>query len=221
MAHSTRTKIWKVGGSVLLLLVGLSLFVYSGAYNVAADEPHWPLTHQLLQTIRDRSIASRSAGIALPNLADRDLIALGAEHYREMCTGCHLAPGIDNTEMRAGLYPLPPSLAKISRRPQEQFWIIKHGLKMSGMPAWGTTHDDQAIWGLVAFLRQLPSLDAAEYAALAGASEDSSGEHGDHEQHEAVGPIAPAAAAGSTHVHKDGAVHTHDGAPSNEAKPKP
>ncbi len=220
MAHSPQTKIWKIGGSVLLLLVGLGLFVYSGAYNVAADEPHWPLTHQLLQTIRDRSIASRSAGIALPNLADRDLIALGAEHYREMCTGCHLAPGIDNTEMRAGLYPLPPSLAKTSRRPQEQFWIIKHGLKMSGMPAWGTTHDDQAIWGLVAFLRQLPNLDAAEYAALAGASDDSSGEH---EQHEAVGPIAPAAAAavGSTHVHKDGTVHTHDGAPSNEANPKP
>jgi mono/diheme cytochrome c family protein len=219
MAGFTQTKLWKIGGSVLLLLAGLSLFVYSGAYNVAADEPHWPLTHQLLQKVRDRSIASRSAGIALPNLADKDLIALGAEHYREMCTGCHLAPGIDDTEMRAGLYPLPPSLAKTSRRPQEQFWIIKHGLKMSGMPAWGATHDDEAIWGMVAFLRQLPGLDAAEYAALTGAADGSNHEQGDHQQRKAVGPIAPVAAPNSTHVHQDGAVHTHRGEATSQTKP--
>lgn len=205
----------------MLLLVGLGLFVYAGVYNVAADEPHWSFTQQLLRTVRDRSIASRSTGIALPNLADTALIALGAEHYREMCTGCHLAPGIGSTELRTGLYPLPPSLAKTSRRPQEQFWIIKHGVKMSGMPAWGATHDDEAIWGMVAFLRQLPSLNAAEYAALTGAAEESGHDHGSHEQLEAAGPKEPAAAPSSTHVHRDGRLHTHDSAPGGADQPKP
>ncbi len=84
-----------------------------------------------------------------------------------MCTGCHLAPGVGDNEMRQGLYPQPPNLSQPrDRSPAQLFWIIKHGLKMTGMPAWGVTHDDEAIWGLVAFLQQLPTMDAAAYAAL-------------------------------------------------------
>jgi mono/diheme cytochrome c family protein len=107
--------------------------------------------------------------LTVPDLADRDLIARGAEHYSEMCTGCHLAPGVTTSELRQGLYPVPPNFsAGISRRPAEAFWVIKHGIKMSAMPAWGSTHDDEAIWAIVAFLQQLPTLDANEYSALTG-----------------------------------------------------
>ena len=101
----------------------------------------------MLATIRERSIAARAAGLTVPNLADPALIAFGAEHYAGMCTGCHLAPGVGDTEMRQGLYPKPPNLSeRRDRSPAESFWIIKHGLKMSGMPAWGVSHDDEAIW---------------------------------------------------------------------------
>jgi mono/diheme cytochrome c family protein len=143
---------------------------YSGAYNVAADEPHSSIAARALATIRDRSIAIRAEPLQVPNLANPALIAQGAEHYADMCTGCHLAPGMADSEMRQGLYPKPPNLTqRRARSPAESFWIIKHGIKMSAMPAWGSTHDDQTIWAIVAFLQQLPTLDASEYSALAAA----------------------------------------------------
>jgi mono/diheme cytochrome c family protein len=132
--------------------------VYSGVFNFAADDPHWGITQRLIETARIRSIATHAGDIAVPaNLTDEKLIASGAGEYAEMCTGCHLAPGMKDTEMRTGLYPKPPNLSERGAHPApaHQFWIIKHGLKMTGMPAWGLTHDDERIWSMVAFLQKL------------------------------------------------------------------
>ena len=99
-------------------------------------------------------------------------------HYAAMCGECHLTPDQKDSELRLGLYPKPPDLTKhIKASPSEMFWVIKHGIKMSGMPAWGVTHDDQAIWALVAFVQKLPELSAAQYHAMAGAGHV-------HEHHE-------------------------------------
>lgn len=168
-------------------------FIYSGAYPMAADEPHWPLTVKLIETLRERSIAARTKGIEVPKLDDPQLIAEGAEHYVPMCSGCHLGPGTEDTEIRMGLYPQPPKLAEhahgeshsnmdMSAMAARQFWIIKHGLKMTGMPAWGASHDDKAIWGLVAFLQQLPEMSPGEFASLSEAA--SAGGHGHAGGHE-------------------------------------
>ena len=71
----------------------------------------------------------------------------GAGEYAEMCSGCHLAPGMKRTEISQGLYPRAPELRrKTDLTPAEQFWIVKHGVKMTGMPAWGVTHDDELLW---------------------------------------------------------------------------
>jgi mono/diheme cytochrome c family protein len=165
------------GAAVLAAGVG----AYSGAFNVAADAPHWSATSRVIAFLRDRSIAVRADGQTVPNLADRHLIATGAEHYAEMCTACHLAPGVTNSELRQGLYPPPPDLtAGTSLRPVEAFWVVKHGIKMSGMPAWGRTHDDQTIWAIVAFLQQLPTLDSKEYAALTRAPDTVDHDHDAH-----------------------------------------
>jgi mono/diheme cytochrome c family protein len=143
-----------------VLLAGAFAFVYAGVFNVAADDPHWPLTHRVLELVRDRSIAVRARDIVVPALGDPARIARGAEHYDEMCEDCHGEPGDDDgdEELRAGLYPRPPLFARdgVQRSPAEAFWIVKHGLKMTGMPAWGVTHDDESIWGIVAFLETLP-----------------------------------------------------------------
>jgi hypothetical protein len=116
------------------LMAGLG-FVYSGTFNVAADEPHWGLTHRLIEAMRERSIAARAGGMELPPLDDPALVIMGAGHYAEMCTGCHLAPGMKETEIRAGLYPQPPNLIEhgAHRSAAESFWI-KHGLKMTVCP---------------------------------------------------------------------------------------
>lgn len=168
--------------TAVLLLLGC-VFVLSGLYNMAADQPHSRLVLTLIQTLRDRSIAAHAVGINAPKLDDPALIAEGAEHYAGMCTGCHLAPGKHDSEIRPGLYPRPPNLTeRRGRAPAQDFWIIKHGIKLSAMPAWGTTHDDAAIWGIVAFLQKMPTLSIAEYQELTAHASDEEGESTDSEQ---------------------------------------
>jgi mono/diheme cytochrome c family protein len=214
-------------GVAAMALAVLGASVYFGAFSVAADVPHSGLTSRALALVRDRSIAAGAADLTVPNLADRDLIALGAEHYSAMCTGCHLAPGIETSELRQGLYPAPPDFsAGISLRPAEAFWVIKHGIKMSAMPAWGGTHDDRAIWAMVAFLRQLPTLDAKSYAALTGASDAVDHDHdaGDHDHdhnvalHDAPSNCDPGAPGGTTMDHPSATAHAHIHAASNEQR---
>ena len=192
--------------TALTLLLLAVIGVYSGVFNFAADDPHWGLTQQLIEKARDRSIASHAKDVSVPaNIADPKLIASGAGEFAEMCTGCHLAPGMKDTEMRAGLYPQPPNLtAPAARRPPaEQFWIIKHGLKMTGMPAWGVTHDDERIWSMVAFAQKLPELSPAAYQELIEAGE------GGHHHHEGMDMDADEHDGAAS---EEGADH-HDDAP--------
>lgn len=171
---------------VAVLVLGGVLFVYSGVYDIGADEPHWPATHGFISTLRDRSIAVRSSDLQVPNLSDATLISKGAGQYAAMCVGCHLAPGKENSEIRPGLYPQPPNLAQVRIAPRVAFWAIKHGIKMSAMPAWGATHDDATIWSMVAFLEKLPDLNSAQYkqiVAQAPPDDDMDMGDADHEHH--------------------------------------
>jgi mono/diheme cytochrome c family protein len=150
---------WGLVAGALLVLAAV-VVIYAGLYNIAADVPHTPPVYWLLETIRGRSVAARSRDIVVPkDLDDANRISKGAGQYAEMCSGCHLAPGMKRTEISRGLYPRAPELRhKTDFTPAEQFWIVKHGVKMTGMPAWGVTHDDDLLWDVVAFVRKLPEL---------------------------------------------------------------
>lgn len=163
MKAATKVLAWPA-----VLVVAALLFVYSGFYDVAADEPHWRFTERVLQTLRERSIETRAGDIVPPKLDDPRKVAAGARNYAEMCAMCHLAPGLQDTALRQGLYPRPPRLADHEMDARAAFWIIKHGIKASGMPAWGDSHDDTEIWGLVAFLAQLPTMAPERYRQLTG-----------------------------------------------------
>jgi len=119
-----------------------------------------------------RSVKRRAEGITPSKdfvLTDPATIRIGFNHYREMCIICHGAPGVKPREAHAGLNPQPPLLAaKLVKgmSPAELFWVIKNGIKMTGMPAWGPTHSDDQIWAIVAFVKQLPTLTAADYRAM-------------------------------------------------------
>ena len=176
---------------VVVSLAGATLFIVSGVYNIGADEPHWPLTHRTIEALRDRSIDARAKALAVPPLDDPALVLKGAGEYVAMCTGCHLAPGMDDSEMRQGLYPQPPDLSKMRVAPETAFWVIKHGIKMTAMPAWGQTHDDATIWSMVAFLKKLPDLSPEAYRDLAAEASADDG-HDDHH-----------------HGHHHGAADTH------------
>ena len=150
----------------VIAAVGSVAFIYSGTYNIGADNHHTQLVATALQTLRERSIQVRSANLVLPKLDDEQLVLKGAGQYAAMCTNCHLAPGMKDSEIRPGLYPQPPNLSQTRIDPKEAFWVIKHGIKMSAMPAWGSSHDDDTIWSMVAFLQKLPDLSPAQYKAI-------------------------------------------------------
>ena len=113
--------------------------------------------------------------------------------------------------MGQGLNPSAPDLAKevAELTPAELFWITKNGIKMTGMPAWGVTHDDNSIWPVVAFMRKLPGLDEAEYEqmlnAAAGQGHHAADEVNDDHGH-AEGDETPDS---NVHVHDDGSEHLH------------
>ena len=178
-----------------VLAVGAGAFAYSGLYNIGADDPHTKPVYAFMQTLRMRSIARQAQSLKVPDLTDPELIRQGAGNYAAMCTGCHLAPGMAPTELSKGLYPLPPNLSTADiGDPSHHFWVIKHGVKASGMPAWGKSMQDQYIWGMVAFLQKMPKMDDAQFDALVASSGGHS--HG----------------GGESMPHDDGNADHHDGA---------
>ena len=169
-------------GLVVVVVAIIAAIVALGVYNVAADAPQNPLVVHFIGLVRERSIDVRAAAVEVPPLDRPDMITDGASDYDEMCTGCHLAPGMAENEMRPGLDPKPPLLAR--GKPgdaKEQFWIVKHGIQMTAMPAWGRTHSDEEIWNIVAFLQRLPGLSPQTYRALVAKG----GGHHHHEMGEA------------------------------------
>ena len=145
--------------------------VYFGAVHPGADQPHSTVVHKLIEMARDRGIAVRKRDVSIPPLGDAAQLKSGAGNYAAMCTGCHLAPGMDPTELSQGLYPPPPVLADLGAPdPARAFWVIKHGIKASGMPAWGKSMPDEYIWNMVAFLQQMPKMSPGQYQALVASS---------------------------------------------------
>ena len=171
------------------VLAAAAIVVAGGLYDVAADVEHSALSYQLLETARDRSIAARAADIQVPDLANVQRIRRGAGNYDAMCVGCHLAPGVPETEISRGLYPRPPNLSTAANiDPARAFWVIKHGIKSTGMPAWGKSMEDDYVWDMVALVRELPKMAAERYRAevsSSGGHSHGGGESGEHEhEHE-------------------------------------
>ncbi|WP_454864771.1 c-type cytochrome [Pseudomonas rhizophila] len=203
---------------------------YFGLVNVGADDPHFPAVYAFLSMARDRSIEVRSQDIQVPNLNGEAMIRAGAGNYNSMCIGCHLAPGIAETELSQSLYPAPPNLTKVGvdGNPAATFWVIKHGIKATGMPAWGKSMGDQYIWGMVAFLNELPKLNAEQYRALvasSGGHEHGGGEtqmHNHEGQHESASPdhhASDSSAVNANADHHGDAAGGADHQSSNTAEP--
>jgi mono/diheme cytochrome c family protein len=180
--------LWTVLLTVIVLLALALAFLYSGLFNIAASSPDQGLLRWAVTTAREHSVQRAMRDVQVPPLTDPSLIRTGFLHYRENCVTCHGAPGVEASEIGQGLSPYPPELATSSEEgnPQELFWIVKNGIKMTGMPSFGVTHTDQEIWAIVAFLLKMPKMTPPEYQALAEAAAASGeGHHGEAERHEA------------------------------------
>lgn len=150
-----------------LLSSGFYIYILSGTYDISQLTPHNALTKSIINITTHNSINKRMKDIVVPdNLKDTVMVVLGFKHYNEMCISCHAAPGLNRNEMAEGLYPKPPQLYKHAEEDdaQEFFWIIKNGIKMTSMPAFKPTHNDQEIWAITAFITQkLPNMTPDEY----------------------------------------------------------
>lgn len=187
----------------LIIAIGLA---YSGIVNVGAGLPHSGTVSWFLSTTSSASIKRHSRTIEAPDLNDEPLILAGAGDFDSMCRGCHGAPGKAREAVGLGLYPPAPNLAEAAARlnSAELFWVTKHGIRMTGMPAWGATHADAEIWPVVAFMTKLPDLDADGYSEIV-ASAMGMGHHAPGESHDAMddheAPQSDPAAAGDDHEH--------------------
>jgi len=161
-------KFWKIFFALIVICSLGILFLYSGIYNISALEPHNGLTLWIVSALTDNSIEHNSKDIKVPVLSDSALVKTGFIHYREMCVGCHGAPGIEHDEIAEGLYPSPPDLADAVKdwKPSELFWITKNGIKMTGMPGFGKTHSDDKIWAIVSFIQTLPNMTKEQYESF-------------------------------------------------------
>ena len=152
-------------------------------YDIGADVSHTPPVHWFIEGLRDRSIAMRARDIEIPvDLNDPKRVATGAGLHIEMCGDCHLAPGMEKTEISQGLYPPAAELSRgFAHSPAQEFWMVKHGVKVTAMPAWGSTHGDALMWDIVAFVRKLPAMSPAQYQAAI--KERATGSRRHHEGH--------------------------------------
>ncbi len=154
---------------IIAMLAGASLFIYWGVYNVSALQQHTRPVYWLLDKAMKRSIHQRAEEIRVPPLSDPALIERGFYHFREKCVQCHGAPGIAQDEIGKGLTPIPANLVETAREwtAAEIYWTVKQGVKMTGMPAWKFTYEEEDLWAIVAFIKQLlPKLSPEEYRAM-------------------------------------------------------
>ena len=164
---------WRtVLATVLILVVlgvaGAAVVIWFGWFNVAATREHpGPVYHFLHDAMR-RSIAARADSISVPRLDEPARIDRGFVLFRDHCVQCHGAPGVAPQPFAFGLRPEPPSLYVPARDwpASHLYWIIKYGVKMTAMPAWEYRLGEHDLWNLTAFLKRLPNLSTADYAAL-------------------------------------------------------
>jgi mono/diheme cytochrome c family protein len=153
---------------VLTLCAALAAAVVigGGLYDVASTRQHWQVTHTVLETAMQQSVRWRSRDIAEPPLTDERMVLRGAACFQAKCVQCHGAPGVAQGDIGKSMQPLPGPLidSRHRWRARELYWVTRHGIKMSGMPAWQHRLDDDEIWDIVAFLQRRPDLNAVVYA---------------------------------------------------------
>jgi mono/diheme cytochrome c family protein len=158
-----------IGALAILCVIVAAGFFFGGFYNVAATVDDPPSVKSALAYIRQASIMRHATDAPPSSLDDPAMVQAGARAFSERgCAGCHGAPGVNWAKFSEGLRPYPPDLKELvdQRKPQELFWVIKHGIHMTGMPSFGLIEvPDREIWTIVAFVKKLPSVSEADFKA--------------------------------------------------------
>lgn len=160
---------------ILAVLVGIAalggaFFVYAGIYNPAATAQHTAPVYWLLKVTMRQSVQRLASQIRVPPLSDPSLLLRGGQLYHAHCVQCHGAPGVAPDAFALGMTPVPANLALTAREsqgPAELYWVVRYGIKMSGMPAWEFRLADADLWAVTGFVNTLPRFSPLDYQAAA------------------------------------------------------
>ena len=149
----------------IVVAAGAAAFVYSGVYDIAATDQHTAPVFWLLKATMRRAIEHHAREVHVPPLADPAVIAKGRTLFVVHCSRCHGAPGVAPEPFALGLRPTPANLANtgIEWQPSELYWAIKHGMKLTGMPAWEFRLADDDVWAIVGYIQQMPYESPREF----------------------------------------------------------
>jgi mono/diheme cytochrome c family protein len=151
-----------VGGVCAVVWLGF------GGFDVSASKPHGSLSYWAIHLVLLRTVNVRAADAPAEPVPTSARVIAGFRQYDAECVRCHGAPGQARDTWADWMNPSPPYLMDVGTRfsDPELFWIVCHGAKMTGMPAWGSHRSDDDIWNLVAFLRALPHIPPAGYGVM-------------------------------------------------------
>lgn len=173
-AKLIRGKMRKVffGGAFTIILLLLAVLVVTklGLMPVSADGTHSRLEARIMPAVLHASIVHHASGESNPIAFSEDNLKAGVDTYKAMCARCHGTPGGESSIYGQSFYPpaprLPEGMAQYTD--SQLFWLIKHGIRNTGMPAWGNMLSDEEIWQVVGLLRNsedLPAAVEAEWSA--------------------------------------------------------
>jgi mono/diheme cytochrome c family protein len=158
-----------IGLLAIIGIIAAAIFFFGGFYNVAATAADPAVVKWALTQVRQASIERHATDKAPADLNDPATVRSGARAYSERgCVNCHGGPGVEWAKFSEGLHPDPPDLKELANEitPQQLFWVIKHGINMTGMPGFAAIEmPDQEIWSVVAFVKKLPSVSEEGFKA--------------------------------------------------------
>jgi mono/diheme cytochrome c family protein len=167
-----------VGILAIVAAIGAAIFFFGGFYNVAATAEDPGFVNWALIRVRMASINRHATDQPPAGLDDPALVQAGARAFAGRgCVSCHGAPGVEWAKFSEGLRPDPPDLKDLvnDREPRDLFWVVKNGIKMTGMPSFGLIGaEDKEIWSIVAFLKKLPNVSEADFKAWSAPAPDGS-----------------------------------------------
>ncbi len=159
-----------IGGLAILFAIAAAIFFFGGFYSVAEREDNPAVVDWALAHVRAASVARHATEAPPAALDDPATVKAGARAYATIgCVNCHGGPpDKDWAKFSEGLKPIPADLKVMAkeRTASELFWVIKNGVKMTGMPSFGLAGaSDQQIWTIVAFIKKLPTSTDEDYKA--------------------------------------------------------
>jgi len=159
-----RTLVFVAGcvAGIIVLVGGGFLYARLGLVNPRADIPVPSVEADTAMKFLDASLDRRAPDVKNPVPADETHLAAGMKLYQSNCAGCHGDIAHQESPLAESFYPRAPQFQKEKPdMPENQnFYLIKHGIRYSGMPAWERSMTDEQTWEVVAFLSHMDKLSA-------------------------------------------------------------